>query len=137
MFRVGSNLGHLEPCSETLPPKLPPQLPQRVSRTYFSGIRQLVNVHHVSSLHVDHQVPGVGKRHLAGHAVKPLGSVRRRVWKREIILEFFVIQFNQVKSCDVEPDLVVVQVTLVLFLNLLLTTRFLPGCLSTALFRAN
>ena len=52
-------------------------------------------------------------------------------------LRFFVVQFKLVKSCDVEPDLVVVQVTLVLVFLHLLTTHFLPGCLSTALFRAN
>lgn len=48
-----------------------------LQKTYIlqlGSVSQLVNVHHVRSLHMHHQIPGVSKRRLTGDTVQPLGA---------------------------------------------------------------
>ena len=48
-----------------------------LQKTYIlqlGSVSQLVNVHHVRSLHMHHQIPGVSKRRLTVDTVQPLGA---------------------------------------------------------------
>ena len=54
-----------------------------LQKTYIlqlGSVSQLVNVHHVRSLHMHHQIPGVSKRRLTVDTVQPLGPSTFTIW---------------------------------------------------------